>query len=155
MSQHDSELLPDDLPEEERKLISSMYRDLLRTFKTPLSDDDQRLLRKAFEVAAEAHKQQRRKQGSPYITHPILVAKICVEEIGLGPTAAASALLHDVVEDTSLTLDDIREQFPDKIGPRDKNEPVKSRVAISKEVLVVAVQDRHQNLPKWLQNKKQ
>lgn len=106
------EKMPEELPEEERKLISSMYRDLLRSFKSNLNEDDQRLLREAFEMAAEAHKQQRRKDGTPYITHPIQVAKICVVEIGLGPTAAACALLHDVVEDTEITQEDIRMKFP-------------------------------------------
>ncbi len=120
--------------ENERKLITQQYRELLRTFKNPLNDDDQRLVREAFELAAEAHKKQRRKDGTPYITHPIAVARICVEEIGLGPTAAACALLHDVVEDTEITLEELRQKFPDKIQPeREKNDksPVKtiSRVA--------------------------
>lgn len=123
--------MPLELPEEERKLISSMYRDLLRSFKKPLSDDDQHLLREAFEMAAEAHKQQRRKDGTPYITHPIQVARICVEEIGLGPTAAACALLHDVVEDTDITQEEIRQKFPDKNGLLDKDgRPFSSIAAI-------------------------
>ncbi len=116
MPQQVIDKVPVELPEEERKMIASMYRDLLRTFKTPLNDDDQRLLRDSFEMAAEAHKQQRRKDGTPYITHPIQVARICVEEIGLGPTSAACALLHDVVEDTDIKLDEIRRKFPDKNG---------------------------------------
>lgn len=116
MPQQVLEKVPVELPEEERKIIASMYRDLLRTFRTPLNEDDQRLLRDSFEMAAEAHKQQWRKDGTPYITHPIQVARICVEEIGLGPTAAACALLHDVVEDTDVTLDEIRLKFPDKSG---------------------------------------
>jgi GTP pyrophosphokinase len=123
------EKVPQELPEEERKLISSMYRDLLRGFKSPLNEDDQKLLREAFEMAAEAHKQQRRKDGTPYITHPIAVARICVEEIGLGPTAAACALLHDVVEDTDIKIDEIRQKFPDKSGLPDKDGKNKSRVA--------------------------
>ncbi len=123
------EKMPEELPDEERKLISSMYRDLLRSFKSNLSEDDQRLLREAFEMAAEAHKQQRRKDGTPYITHPIQVAKICVEEIGLGPTAAACALLHDVVEDTEVTQEEIRIKFPDRSGLLEKDGKPKSRVA--------------------------
>ncbi|MBI5914283.1 MAG: bifunctional (p)ppGpp synthetase/guanosine-3',5'-bis(diphosphate) 3'-pyrophosphohydrolase [Bacteroidetes bacterium] len=77
-------------------------------------DKDQ--IRRAFELAAGAHAQQRRKSGEPYILHPIEVAQICVEEIGLGPTAAVCALLHDVVEDTDYTLDDIRREFGEKIA---------------------------------------
>jgi GTP diphosphokinase / guanosine-3',5'-bis(diphosphate) 3'-diphosphatase len=125
--------LTEEMLEDERKLIANMYRDLLRTFKAPLNEDDQKLVREAFEMAAEAHKIQRRKDGTPYITHPIAVARICVEEIGLGPTAAACALLHDVVEDTDFTLDDIRERFPDKVQPErekgDKKPKIASRVA--------------------------
>ncbi len=125
--------LSEEMLEDERKLIASMYRDLLRSFKSPLNEDDQKLVREAFEMAAEAHKIQRRKDGTPYITHPIAVARICVEEIGLGPTAAACALLHDVVEDTDFTLDDIRERFPDKVQPErekgDKKPKIASRIA--------------------------
>ncbi|MBL7828264.1 MAG: bifunctional (p)ppGpp synthetase/guanosine-3',5'-bis(diphosphate) 3'-pyrophosphohydrolase [Saprospiraceae bacterium] len=74
------------------------------------------MLRAAYELAVEAHKEQRRKTGEPYILHPIEVARICVEEIGLGPTAAACALLHDVVEDTEVTLKEIHAKFGDKIA---------------------------------------
>ncbi len=97
-------------PPEERSLILNAYRGLLRTFKA-LSVKDSQMIRAAFELAVEAHSQQRRKNGEPYILHPIEVARICVEEIGLGPTAVVCALLHDVVEDTVVTLDELREKF--------------------------------------------
>ncbi len=99
---------------EDRAVIQRAYRNLLKSFKTPLSKEDQNDIRAAFELAAEAHQKQRRKSGEPYITHPIEVARICVEEIGLGPTAAICALLHDVVEDTDVSLKDLHAKF----GPR-------------------------------------
>lgn len=102
--------------EEEKKLIQDAYRSLLRTIKSPLDDRDSKMIRRAYELAVEAHKEQRRKSGEPYILHPIAVAQICSEEIGLGPTAIAAALLHDVVEDTGVTLEEIREEFGDKVG---------------------------------------
>jgi guanosine-3',5'-bis(diphosphate) 3'-pyrophosphohydrolase len=101
--------------EEDRKLIQRAYRDLLNTIKGKLDADDAANIRMAYEMAVEAHSQQRRKSGDPYILHPIAVAKICVEEIGLGPTAVVCALLHDVVEDTDVTLADLRAKFGDKI----------------------------------------
>jgi GTP diphosphokinase / guanosine-3',5'-bis(diphosphate) 3'-diphosphatase len=96
--------------------IEAAFQDLLRCFKGTLSDEDRTLLHSAYEIALSAHSSQRRKSGEPYILHPIAVAKICVVEIGLGPTAIACALLHDVVEDTEVTLDDIKQQFGDKIA---------------------------------------
>ncbi len=107
-----------DIPggEEDRVLISRTYRNLLKSIKTPLNAEDHDNIRAAFELAAQAHQTQRRKSGEPYITHPIEVARICVEEIGLGPTAVICALLHDVVEDTHVSLKEIHEQFGDKIA---------------------------------------
>ncbi|TXB62482.1 RelA/SpoT family protein [Phaeodactylibacter luteus] len=99
------------LNENDRQLIQSAYRDLLRAIKVNMSEEDSRNIRAAYELAVQAHAEQRRKSGEPYILHPIAVAKICAEEIGLGPTAIICALLHDVVEDTDVTLEDIREQF--------------------------------------------
>lgn len=101
--------------EEDRPIIIQAYRNLLRTIKTPLNEADAKAIRAAFEMATEAHMTQRRKSGEPYITHPIEVARICVEELGLGPTAVICALLHDVVEDTPTTLQDINDQFGNKI----------------------------------------
>ncbi|WP_338391792.1 RelA/SpoT family protein [Fulvitalea axinellae] len=97
--------------EEEKKQILRRYRRLLRHAKPFLKDDDAKLIRKAFNVAAEAHRHMRRKSGEPYIYHPIEVADICVSEIGLGPTSIVCALLHDVVEDTEWTLEDIEREF--------------------------------------------
>lgn len=100
--------------EKERHLIQRAYRNLLKTLKTDLSAEDRTQIRLAYEMAVEAHSKQRRKSGEPYILHPIEVARICTEEIGLGPTALICALLHDVVEDTDISLSEINEKF----GPR-------------------------------------
>jgi len=102
--------------ESERHLILQAYRVLLHSFKTPPDEKDMKMLRAAFDLAVDAHREQRRKSGEPYILHPIEVARICVEEIGLGPTAAVCALLHDVVEDTDVSLKDIHEQFGDRVA---------------------------------------
>ena len=105
-----------EIKNEEKKLIQSAYRDLLRSIKSKMTDQDKIDLRNAYELAVESHAQQRRKSGEPYIMHPIAVAKICAEEIGLGPTAIVCALLHDVVEDTEVTLEQIRIMFNDKVA---------------------------------------
>lgn len=97
--------------EEEKKLILREYRALLRALKQRIKKGDKALIRRAFEMSADAHKDMRRKSGEPYILHPIAVARIVVEEISLGVTSAISALLHDVVEDTELTLDDMQHEF--------------------------------------------
>ncbi len=101
--------------ENDRLLIQNAYRRLLKSFKTPLEEADRINIRKAYELAVRAHIEQRRKSGEPYILHPIEVARICIEEIGLGPTAAICALLHDVVEDTNVTLALIKTEFGPKI----------------------------------------
>ncbi len=101
--------------EQERKLILREYRSLLRSLKTKIKPGDKDLLRTAFEMAAEAHKTMRRKSGEPYILHPLAVAKICVEEIGLGVRSTICALLHDTVEDTDITLDDVEREFGGEI----------------------------------------
>lgn len=101
---------------EDHAIISRSYRNLLKSIKTKLSTEDHNNIRAAFELAAKAHQTQRRKSGEPYIIHPIEVARICVEEIGLGPTAVICALLHDVVEDTHISLKEIHDQFGDKIA---------------------------------------
>lgn len=84
---------------------------MLRVLKAKLKPGDKVLLRRAFEMAAEAHKTMRRKSGEPYILHPLAVAKICVEEIGLGIRSTICALLHDTVEDTDITLEDVKREF--------------------------------------------
>ena len=97
--------------EEEKKDILRNYRGLLRVLKPKIKPGDRELLRTAFEMAADAHKTMRRKSGEPYILHPLAVAKICVEEIGLGVRSTLCALLHDTVEDTDITLEDIQREF--------------------------------------------
>ena len=102
--------------EEEKKAIAREYKELLRISYQKLTDADKKLIRKAFDVAVDAHKDQRRKSGEAYIFHPIGVAKIVASEIGLGATGIAAALLHDVVEDTPITIEDIEKQFNPKIA---------------------------------------
>ena len=102
--------------EEENKEIASRYKDLLKGTYEILSKDDKDLIRHAFDVAVEAHSDQRRKTGEPYIYHPIAVAKIVAYEIGLGATSIAAALLHDVVEDTHYTIEDIEQLFGETIA---------------------------------------
>jgi guanosine-3',5'-bis(diphosphate) 3'-pyrophosphohydrolase len=100
----------------EKKEIISRYRKLLRKAKPILKDKDARLIKKAFTMSLEAHKDMRRKSGEPYIFHPLAVAQICVEEIGLGTTSIVAALLHDVVEDTDIELGDIERMFGKKVA---------------------------------------
>ncbi|HUM65656.1 MAG TPA: HD domain-containing protein, partial [Chitinophagaceae bacterium] len=102
--------------EQEKKLILREYRSLMRSLKAKIKPGDKELLRTAFEMAVEAHKTMRRKSGEPYILHPIAVAKICVEEIGLGVRSTICSLLHDTVEDTDITLDDIEREFGQEIA---------------------------------------
>ncbi len=101
--------------EAENKEIRKRYRALLRACKPTLQKGDKQQIRNAFDLALESHKDMRRKSGEPYIYHPIAVAQIAAEEIGLGTTSIVCALLHDVVEDTSVTLQDIEEQFGKKV----------------------------------------
>lgn len=100
--------------QQERSEILKRYRKLLKAAKPFLKDGDAKLIKKAFYLSADAHKEMRRKSGEPYIYHPLAVAQICVEEIGLGTTSIVCALLHDVVEDTDTELHDIERDF----GPR-------------------------------------
>jgi len=102
--------------EQEKKLILREYRALLRGLKPKLKTGDKELVRVAFEMAAEAHKTMRRKSGEPYILHPLAVARICVEEIGLGVRSTICALLHDTVEDTDVTLEDVEREFGSEIS---------------------------------------
>ncbi|MCE2963649.1 MAG: RelA/SpoT family protein [Chitinophagales bacterium] len=94
--------------ENEKKLISKEYRKLLRTLKNRLNPSSKKSLRHAFDMAVEAHSKTRRKSGELYIFHPIAVAQIVTEEIGLGVTSAICALLHDTVEDTDLAIEEIQ-----------------------------------------------
>ncbi|MFZ6002174.1 MAG: RelA/SpoT family protein [Bacteroidota bacterium] len=101
---------------EEKKEIIARYRRLLRKAKPILKDGDAKNIKKAFTLALEAHKDMRRKSGEPFIFHPLTVAEICTEEIGLGTTSIISALIHDVVEDTDIELADIERMFGKKIA---------------------------------------
>lgn len=105
-----------DAAELESQEITRRYKKMLKHSYQTLTKEDKLLIRKAFDLAVDAHKEQRRKTGEPYIFHPIEVANIVANEIGLGATSIAAALMHDVVEDTSYTLDDIREIFGEKIA---------------------------------------
>ena len=100
---------------EEQALIQSTFGKLYEALEPSLKDNDGEMVRRAFEIANHGHRQQRRKSGEPYILHPLEVARICLEEIGLGPTAVISALLHDVVEDTAYTIEDIEREFGPKV----------------------------------------
>lgn len=102
--------------EEEKKALAREYKELLRISYQTLTPEDKKLIRKAFDVAVDAHKDQRRKSGEAYIFHPIGVAKIVASEIGLGATGIAAALLHDVVEDTPITVEDLEKLFNPKIA---------------------------------------
>ena len=101
--------------EEEKKEILRQYRGLLKALKPKLKPGDKELLRTAFEMAADAHQTMRRKSGEPYIFHPIAVAMICVNEIGLGVRSTICSLMHDTVEDTDITLEDVQREFGSEI----------------------------------------
>ncbi len=102
--------------EEEKKEILRHYRGLLKALKQKMKPGDKELIRTAFEMAVDAHKTMRRKSGEPYILHPLAVAKICVEEIGLGIRSSICALLHDTVEDTDISLEDVQREFGTEIS---------------------------------------
>ena len=102
--------------EGEKKEIQKRYRALLKACKPTMEKGDKRQIRQAFELSVDAHKNMRRKSGEPYIYHPIAVAQIAAEEIGLGTTSIVCALLHDVVEDTELTLEDIEREYGKKVA---------------------------------------
>ncbi len=102
--------------EDENKEIAKRYKDLLKGAYQTFTDTDKKEIRKAFDIALEAHSAQRRKTGEPYIFHPIAVAKIVAYEIGLDTTSIVAALLHDVVEDTDYTLEDIERLFGENVA---------------------------------------
>jgi len=102
--------------EQEKREILRRYRALLRTLRPKFKKGDKEIVRQAFYMAAEAHKTMRRKSGEPYIFHPIAVAMICVEEIGLGVRSTICALLHDTVEDTDISIEDITREFGNEIA---------------------------------------
>lgn len=102
--------------EQENAAIAAEYRNLLKISYQSLTDEDKKLIRLAFNTAVDAHKDQRRKSGEAYIFHPIAVAKIVAAEIGLDATSIAAALLHDVVEDTDFSLNDIERLFGETVA---------------------------------------
>src|SRR5210317_262587 len=103
--------------EQENKKIANEYKELLRISYQALTKEDKKLVRSAFDVAVDAHKNQRRKSGEAYIFHPIAVAKIVAAEIGLDATSIAAALLHDVVEDSDdYTINDIQQLFGETVA---------------------------------------
>ena len=102
--------------DQEKKQILRYYRALLRILRPKLKKGDKELVRRAFEISVEAHKTMRRKSGEPYILHPLAVAMICVEEIGLGVRSTICALLHDTVEDTDISLEDLDREFGPEIS---------------------------------------
>jgi guanosine-3',5'-bis(diphosphate) 3'-pyrophosphohydrolase len=102
--------------EAEKSEILKRYRALLKACKSTLKKGDKKMIRMAFDMAVESHKDMRRKSGEPYIYHPIAVAQIAADEIGLGTTSIVCALLHDVVEDTDITLEDIEREFGKKVS---------------------------------------
>ena len=102
--------------DKERKEILNRYRGLLRDCRDKTTKEDKKQIRKAFNIAVEAHKDMRRKSGEPYIYHPIDVARIAAKEIGLSTTSIICSLLHDVVEDTNYTLEDIERLFDSKVA---------------------------------------
>ncbi len=100
----------------ENREIAQQYKELLRISYQRLTSSDKKLIRLAFDTAVDAHKNQRRKSGEPYVFHPISVAKIVADEIGLDSISIASALLHDVIEDSNYTIDDIKKTFGSTIS---------------------------------------
>ncbi|GET21106.1 RelA/SpoT family protein [Prolixibacter denitrificans] len=102
--------------EAEKRYIQDIFDDLLKSFNRPLTDEAKALIVKAFNFANKAHLGVRRKSGEPYIVHPIAVAKIVTSEIGLGAKSATAAILHDVVEDTDYSLQDIENMFGEKVA---------------------------------------
>jgi len=111
--------LPDgrsDISEDEYNHIKTVFENILPLIKVPYEAADEDEMRRAFEMGFRAHCKQRRKSGEPYILHPIEVARICAVELGLGHTSVSAALLHDVVEDTPITLEMLEKEFGQRIS---------------------------------------
>ena len=104
--------------EREERDIQARYDELIGACRDlkPLSPDEESNIFRAFQMAKKAHAGTRRKSGEPYIFHPLAVALIAVKEVGLGPIAVIAALLHDVVEDTEITLEELRMVFGDRVA---------------------------------------
>ena len=103
-------------PEEEERMIEEAYQDVLEGYLKSNHRKKVEIIERAYKFAKEAHKGVRRRSGEPYILHPIAVAKIASQEIGLGSTSICAAFLHDVVEDTDYTVEDIEQHFGKKIA---------------------------------------
>ena len=103
-------------PEEEERMINKAFQEMLDGYLASNHRKKVEIIERAFKFAKDAHKGIRRRSGEPYILHPIAVARIVSQEIGLGSTSICSALLHDVVEDTDYTVEDIESQFGKKIA---------------------------------------
>ncbi|MDI1233006.1 MAG: RelA/SpoT family protein [bacterium] len=112
----ENEISPLEREEQERIEILKRYKSLLRSIRHELTREQKKLIRTAFDLALDAHKDMRRKSGEPYIYHPIAVARIAAQEIGLGTTSIVCALIHDVVEDSNYTTEDISRKFGPKIA---------------------------------------
>ena len=102
--------------DKDSKLVEGIFNELLNSIEYKTDTADQKLIQRAFSLAKDAHKGVHRKSGEPYITHPLAVAQIVATEIGLGPTSIATALMHDVVEDSDYTLVDIENMFNPSIA---------------------------------------
>ena len=101
---------------EDERLISQAYEELLASCKKICKgEDDWEFINRAYFLAKEAHAGVRRRSGEPYMLHPIAVAQIVVNEIGLGVKSVVASLLHDVVEDTAVTLEDLAKEFPPEV----------------------------------------
>ncbi len=107
---------PESSPEEEERMIEEAFQDVLNGYLKSNHRKKVEIIERAYHFAKEAHKGIRRRSGEPYIMHPIAVARIASREIGLGSTSICAALLHDVVEDTEYTVEDIRQHFGPKIA---------------------------------------
>lgn len=104
------------MTKEELKVINDAFNDFIDSIDPPMNTEDMAMVSEAYNLAVEAHKFQRRKSGEPYIHHPLEVARISYHEIGLGPTSLTCALLHDVVEDTEVELDELNYRFGTKVS---------------------------------------
>ena len=127
--------------------INQSVESLFASMRERISAEDMQRVRDAYALAAEAHSQQRRKTGEPYIIHPIAVARIVAEELELGANPVIAAFLHDVVEDTSYTIDDIRERFGDDVAflvgvvtKQKKDESVQSKQVANYRQILASVQ---------------
>ena len=116
MKQESDHIKPISTEEQEKREILRRYKRLIEVWHTRKETQDRWEVRKAFRVAADAHKDMRRKSGEPFIFHPLEVATIAAGNLGLGRTSIIAALLHDTVEDTDLTLEDVEGMFGDKVA---------------------------------------